>query len=326
MKNTKKRLVIFCILLALPLCKADAQWLGLSAGGILNNNPFARSYAWKIEYYDNIADNFLWSFIWYNEGHIKNHHRDGMLLQAWYRQPLVQDKLFIAAGAGPFYFFDTTKDHAPGYEDVHAFAAGAGIDIWYYMTPRWALKTGAMFVLSEGANANTVSLTLGAIYKFEDEQTTRGRVPYLEYEGSNEITVYLGQTIVNSFQSQKSMAVMVDYRRNIFKYLDVSAAFLNEGDSDVIRRNGIIMQLWPTRRFAGGRLSLGAGLGAYIALDRHNNAPANTSTSALAGIITMSAGYRLSFAPISLRASWNRTVTSYNRDTDIIMGGVGYYF
>ena len=327
MNNNIKYLLVFCLFLALPLCRAGAQELGFSAGGIINDNPYGRSYAWKLEYHDNIINNFRWSFTWYNEGHFKNHHRDGLLLQLWYRQPLAEDKFYIAAGAGPFYYFDTTNDRYFGYKDVHAISLGTSVDLWYYLNPRIALKTGLTFIWSEGSNPDTTSLTFGALYRFEDEKTARKNLNFHHYEGSNEITVYLGQTIVNSFNSQKSAAVMVDYRRNIYKYLDISAAYLNEGDADIIRRNGIIAQVWPTKRFAGGRLSLGAGFGAYLALDKDARAPVDaTRDSALAGIITMSAGYRLPYAPISLRAAWNRVVTSYSRDTDVIMGGVGYYF
>jgi hypothetical protein len=41
--------------------------------------------------------------------------------------------------------------------------------------------------------------------------------------------------------------------------------------------------------------------------------------------MTMSASYRIN-QQWSARLSWNRTVTGYDRDTDIIMGGIGYRF
>ena len=74
-----------------------------------------------------------------------------------------------------------------------------------------------------------------------------------------------------------------------------------------------------------GALTLGAGIGVYIAIDTHD-VPEPDTKKDVAGLITMSASYRLGFAPVSLRASWNRTVTSYDRDTDVIMGGLGWYF
>jgi len=45
----------------------------------------------------------------------------------------------------------------------------------------------------------------------------------------------------------------------------------------------------------------------------------------LAGIVTLTGSYRI-HRHWDVRTSWNRIVTDYNRDTDIILGGVGYRF
>jgi hypothetical protein len=45
----------------------------------------------------------------------------------------------------------------------------------------------------------------------------------------------------------------------------------------------------------------------------------------ISGIATMSGSYRLD-PHWSLRISWNRIITNYDRDTDVIMGGIGYRF
>ncbi|NLO91810.1 MAG: hypothetical protein GX410_07460 [Elusimicrobia bacterium] len=43
------------------------------------------------------------------------------------------------------------------------------------------------------------------------------------------------------------------------------------------------------------------------------------------GIMTMSASYRIT-PRVALRANWNRTITNYNRDTDVMTGGLAYRF
>ena len=49
------------------------------------------------------------------------------------------------------------------------------------------------------------------------------------------------------------------------------------------------------------------------------------STGTVSGIVTLTASYR--FHPHwDLRTSWYRIVTSYDRDTDVLLGGVGYRF
>jgi len=73
-------------------------------------------------------------------------------------------------------------------------------------------------------------------------------------------------------------------------------------------------------------LSLGAGGGLYFRLDHYENlfneAYADRNIS---GIVTLTASYRI--GPVwALRASWNRIVTSYNSDTDVLLGGIGYRF
>lgn len=45
----------------------------------------------------------------------------------------------------------------------------------------------------------------------------------------------------------------------------------------------------------------------------------------VSAIATFTASYRLR-PQWCLRASWDRIVTNYDRDTDVIMGGIGYRF
>ena len=311
-------LCVFCLLCG----AARAQNIGFSAGGIVNETSFAKSYSWKLNYYDTISGNWKWSFSWYNEGHFTRHHRDGMLLQAGYNLPVVEDKFFADILAGPYYFFDTTPGKGSDYKNIHSLGLGTSLGFWYYFTPEWALRGSFTSILSDGANIDMASFLLGLSYKLKPA----ARVDiHPIYDGQNEVVIYSGQTIVNSFNSQHGMSAMIEYRRNMYEYLDISAAFLNEGDSNVIRRNGIILQAWPVKRFYEGSLALSVGLGAYIALDSHEVNDGRKNKPA-AGIITMSGAYRVGIVPITLRAAWNRIATSYDRDTDVIMAGIGYYF
>jgi hypothetical protein len=45
----------------------------------------------------------------------------------------------------------------------------------------------------------------------------------------------------------------------------------------------------------------------------------------LSGIVSASASYRFT-QHWAARVTWNRVVTRYSRDTDVLMGGVGYRF
>lgn len=45
----------------------------------------------------------------------------------------------------------------------------------------------------------------------------------------------------------------------------------------------------------------------------------------MSGIVSISASYRLSDRWLT-RITWNRVVTRYDRDTDVIQAGLGYRF
>ena len=53
----------------------------------------------------------------------------------------------------------------------------------------------------------------------------------------------------------------------------LSVGFLNEGDTQLIRRNGITTEGWLEPSFNSGLWSIGAGFGFYTAIDKHRLAP-----------------------------------------------------
>ncbi|MFA4915653.1 MAG: hypothetical protein WC560_03145 [Syntrophales bacterium] len=153
--------------------------------------------------------------------------------------------------------------------------------------------------------------------------------PQRERKTNNELTLFLGQTIVNNPGSPKSPAWSVEYRRGLLPCLDVTAAWLNEGDNELIRRNGAITQLWLVRGFLDNHLALGGGFGAYIAVDKRRDSYPDEGGSAFAsGIMSVTASLRdISFNPnLTVRFVMNRIVTSYSKDTDSFLLGLGYRF
>lgn len=109
----------------------------------------------------------------------------------------------------------------------------------------------------------------------------------------------------------------------------MTAAWLNEGDNELIRRNGAITQLWLVRGFLDNHLALGGGFGAYIAVDKRRDSYPDEGGSAFAsGIMSVTASLRdISFNPnLTVRFVMNRIVTSYSKDTDSFLLGLGYRF
>jgi hypothetical protein len=88
----------------------------------------------------------------------------------------------------------------------------------------------------------------------------------------------------------------------------------------------LITQLWVVRSFFENRLTLGVGTGPYVALDKlRKQESGGDDELTVAGLVTLSAAYQFR-SPWIIRISWNRIVTNYDRDTDVLLGGIGFRF
>jgi hypothetical protein len=136
-----------------------------------------------------------------------------------------------------------------------------------------------------------------------------------------------GASILNSFDSQTSAAEAIEYRRGLTNYLDATLGYLHESSSGALLRDGVTAQLWLTRAFFNERLALGVGAGGYAAV-HHGESNENGNTGGdgvVSGLVSISASYRVT-QHWSARVIWNRVVTRYSRDTDVILAGIGYRF
>jgi hypothetical protein len=79
------------------------------------------------------------------------------------------------------------------------------------------------------------------------------------------------------------------------------------------------------RSFFDNRLTLGVGAGSYYALDTHRVKDGMDTGGKVSVLLTMSAAYNVT-RHWYVRASWNRVMTSYDKDSDIYLGGIGYRF
>ena len=73
--------------------------------------------------------------------------------------------------------------------------------------------------------------------------------------------------------------------------------------------------------FNSGLWSIGAGFGFYSAIDKYRPAPGRHVSDVVSATVSV--------RPIKnfdIRFLWHRIVTDYNRDTDIVLWGLGYRF
>jgi hypothetical protein len=327
-KIRSKILPLAALLLA-AASLASAQEFTLFGGSTTAKDLGEQTYAWKIEYRQGLGDYFEFSYSWLNEGHVSDHHRDGHTLQLWLRDTFFDNRLALALGAGTFRYYDTaTANTADGYSDVHGFAGLFSLDAAYYLGKRWVLRTELNRSVAGSKSIDTWNFLVGVGYQLAPPEMPGQRaLPPSQEEPTtdNEITIFAGQTVVNSFESQKSVAASAEYRRGLSRYFDVSAAFLYEGDSEVVRRGGFIVQGWFGRAFLHDRLALSLGMGVYIAVDKRKIEGSGESSGTFSGIVTPSVSYRFA-EHWDTRFSWNRIVTTYDKDTDVFQFGLGYRF
>ncbi len=312
---------------ALYAAPAAAQEFALF-GGLLRGND-GHSYAWAFDYQEGLGKYAAVGFTWYNEGHIPDHHRDGQAVQFWGRLPLANRRFVLSAGVGPYRYFDTIPAaEGRGYSDSHGWGVLMSVRAAYYTSHRWIAQLQLNRAQIFGG-PSTMSAMFGVGYQLDAPDTpgprdyAAGRADRVTH---NEITAMLGETILNSEKSPSALGGSLEYRRGIAQYVDWTATYLYEGSKKSIRRNGLASQLWLTRAFLDDRVTLGVGAGAYLTIDQRNiRDKPGPGDGRLAGLISISASYRIS-RRWTTRLTWNRVVTHYNQDTDVIQAGIGYRF
>ena len=81
--------------------------------------------------------------------------------------------------------------------------------------------------------------------------------------GKNEITMLLGETVVNNIDTKRPLAKNIEYRRTLWKHIDWTGSYLDEGKSGLIDRRGGAVELWAMQRFFDGRMDMWASAPAH---------------------------------------------------------------
>ena len=310
---------------ALP--EAAAQEIYGLAGALQADSPDGRTYAWLISYQQELGKHLAASFTWQNEGHLQNHHRDGHSLQLWGKTRAFSPRLTLAAGIGPYRYYDTTvasSSSTSDYSNAHGYGVLYSATATWSTSGRWLYQARLDHVETK-KSIDTTELVVGVGYKLDKDAAS-------VYRGSesspgakrDEVTLLAGATVVNSLNSDRdnAIAASIEYRHAFGPVLRGSIAWLNEGDPNLVGRYGIVAQGWYEPSFSGDRFTLGVGLGLYIAVDEEREGDHDAFA---AGIFTMTASYRIG-RDWTARFSWNRVLSSYDRDTDIVLFGAGYRF
>lgn len=305
---------------------AEAAELYLLGGAIQPTSSSERSYSWQLEYRQDLLKHLGLGVSYLNEGHITKHHRDGYTAQLWGRTELLDYRLTLGAALGPYFFLDTIKNTTPrGFSNDHGWKAMMSLAAAWHLEDNVTLELRSNWV--EGGNGfDSASVLAGIGYHFEPALEPLPSAQAQRLGPKNEITLFLGQTTANNPELQRAVAAGLEYRRHVMRHVDWTFGGIYEGDNRRIRRDGVVTQVWAVQTLVEDTLQIGAGAGAYLNFDHYDN-PFNGAYNDrfVSAIITLTGSYF--FAPHwGVRTSWNRVVTNYERDTDVILAGLGYRF
>ena len=319
----------FCSLLVLGAgLSLPAQEFTL-LGGILPETAAERSsYTYQVDYRQDFHRNFAASIGYVNEGHLRRHHRDGTAAQAWGRLPFFNHRMSVSFGVGAYYYFDTQPLPNGDTVNIHGTSPIYSLAATGYFSGRVFYRVLFNRITpNHQINVNTLMVGAG-VWLGREKRPTPGKLgdspEQYRYVTDNELTLFGGQSVVNTFLSQSARAYGGDYRRGLVPHLDWTVSAIYEGDPEIIRRNGLATQLWFVNTFFHERITVGAGLGPYIYLDQKDPAQAGQrNPAAVAPLASLTFAVRLSEHWIA-RLVFHRVASSYHRDADIFLLGLGY--
>ena len=301
---------------------AGAGDLDFFDGHLESNNTGAETYSWGIEYREPFSSHFSGSFLWLNEGHLPDDHRDGQAVQVWWRSNAEPAGLVFDLGLGPYRYYDThLTDAGPGFEDKHGWGGvGSGSVDWYFNN-NWFVFLRANQVMTQ-KKYDTTSEDLGFGYRFAsliksaEEYGADGHEPA---SARWEIDGLLGQRIANSGHSESGWAEAIDVRFQLSEHFLASASLITGQDTTLDWGAGFAVQLWIEQHLTP-RFTVAAGAGAFLVSedDSATNAPSN-----LEAMVSVSLGFAITPRWIA-RCVWHRLGTGDDHDADVWLLGMGY--
>lgn len=314
------------LLLALFAVQASAQELSLFAGGVDAVKSKERSYAWAFEFRQPLTTHFEATLGYLNEGHTPDHHRDGAHLQFWLTDTTAEG-LILGMGLGTYRFFDTTRASGLDSIDLHGWALITSVTAAWRLSPGFTARAVVNYV-SPANSIGMMSYLLGGGWRLTDAslfrtQPRKAGASLSWTTTGRELTALAGTAIVNTLKSEHGPGFGLEYRRGIGRAWDWTVSLLDEGNPGPIDRAGLASQVWLVTPVYHDRSEAGFGVGVYLFRDLRR--PASKPGSGDRGFCPIGSGtfaWRLTRRTL-LRLNWNRIVTDYNRDADVILVGVG---
>jgi len=257
-------------------------------------------------------------FVYTNDGHLDNNHRDGFAVQGWYTKPLA-DRLEFQAGTGPYASMNNTTLN--GIRE-NQFRVGLFTTValkWRPFGDGWYLRSQLTNTLVPGSfNSNAILFGVGHDFIASTELGTPNRL-------LADVSVWGGTSRTTQLGNQRSGgAVQLEAQYIVENPVEwwmpsaYSIAFLSEGDTGLIHRRGVPLQAWW--RSAPDTFTFGFGVGPYIAYDTYRDTRLNAM-----GILSLRIGYKVletTSSVVEAGFMYTRVASFYNKDQDIFMLGL----
>ena len=306
---------------------SPVQAQALSVLGGLSRSPSSSqgTYAWGFTYMQPLDASQALSYSWLNEGHLSDNDRDGFALQYWRSVHFFNNQLELAAGIGAYAYFDTVPAaQGQPYQNDHGVALIYSLSAtWYTHTP-WFYQMVVNRVNAK-QSIDTTTAMLGIGYQLGTTKQAASTESTPAAGSGDQLSVLAGQTVVNSERSPAAFAKSIEYRHGFSPYVDGTLTWLDEGSTVLTQRNGVAAQAWLGNNFFDDHLHLSVGAGPYVAFDTYKIRGGLETGDKITALLTMSASYNISEHWL-MRASWDRVLTGYDKDSDIFLAGAGYRF
>lgn len=332
--SSARSLLVGCVMslmlgMWLPL-PAHAQLFSYTKGEAYSTTASDFSGAYKVEYRQLLYKSTAATFDYINEGHFPEHHRDGYGLKLWYEWPVLKAQgISLAAGIGPYYYFDTITPVGGQSADVHglapivSFTARGPITLWNLKHLDWLVSADS---IAPNHDFKSHLLSVGVGYWMSPERHPRG---FFETSinrttpDTNELSVFGVLSVINISGDPDSWGASAEYRHRFTTHFDGTLGYIYEGDPRVARRSGLAAQVWPVRTDVRSGIEIGAGFGAYAFVDtKHQPIPGQVTSAAIAPMVSIMLSYP-AHSTYFARFIWDRVVSNYSRDADIWRLGFG---
>lgn len=252
-------------------------------------------------------------FVYYNEGHPDNNHRDGFSTQLVYSNAL-RNGLSAEVGIGPYLSMNTTEIGGVQINDSNLgalFSLALWIALDQYSQGLYLRVALNHVAIRDVHSSNALLVGIGKYFR---------EVPAHAEPGSSRNPLWIGAAAGNSVTNQAgtdgALGFSLEARQYRGSWAASIAAIVEGDDGSRVDQRGIAAQGWFVQPLTG-KWAVSAGVGPYVAKNERESGHPR-----LLGLFTLQADRSIS-KTMKVFASFSRVITFRERnDRDLFRIGV----